>query len=199
MNKRVLTVLMFWATCTACQATPTVSTNQTPRSVCQHDAQCVYPWHPGSEHCVTQLRCIGGQCIQPAAETGVVDTTTGVLQFESNGGQQRLDVEIADDNFERARGMMCRTSMKKDWGMLFLMPSVRIQNFWMKNTLISLDMVFIDEYWTIVGIVDNVPPQTLQTSNVDTPSKYVLELAAGQAARLGLFPGQVFRYRPPIN
>ena len=197
MGKRLIAALFLFTLGTACQATPTVSTQTVPSATCQHDVQCVHPWHPSAQQCTTQRRCVNGQCIQPAAETGIPDSTTGTLHFESNRGQQTLNVEIADDNFERARGMMCRTSMKRDWGMLFLMPNVQIQRFWMKNTLVPLDMIFIDEHWTIVGIVDNVPQQTLQTNQIDRPSLYVLELEAGESERLGLFAGQALRFVAP--
>ena len=180
----------------ACQANSNDgASTQTIR--CQHDAQCVYPWHPGRNGCVPQSRCVAGQCIAPAAESGLADTETGVLHFESNRGRATVQVEIADDNFERARGLMCRTSMKQGWGMLFIMPTTQIQAFWMKNTLIPLDMIFIDEHWTIVGMVENVPQERLETSRVDRPSKYVLELGAGEANRLGLFAGQIFRFQAP--
>lgn len=196
MNKSILSILILGLFGMSCQTSPSKMVGVTAVSMCQHDAECVHPWHPGLSGCVPQTRCVSGQCLVPAGDSGEPNPTTGKLSFDSNSGAQSLDVEIADDNFERARGMMCRTKLRKDWGMLFLMPTTRIQSFWMKNTLIPLDMVFIDEHWTVVGIVDNVPQQQLQTSGVDMPSRYVLEVGAGEANRLGIFAGQLFHFEP---
>ena len=196
MNKSILSILVLGLFGMSCQTSPTKTVDMPAVNMCQHDAECVHPWHPGLNGCVPQTRCVSGQCLVPAGDIGEPNPTTGKLRFDSNLGPQSLDVEVADDNFERARGMMCRTKLKKGWGMLFLMPSTRIQSFWMKNTLIPLDMVFIDEHWTVVGIVDNVPQEQLQTSNVNMPSRYVLEVGAGEANRMGIFAGQLFHFEP---
>jgi uncharacterized membrane protein (UPF0127 family) len=92
---------------------------------------------------------------------------------------------------------MCRTEVLQNWGMLFFMPDISIHRFWMKNTLISLDMLFIDENWTVVGLVPDVPPLNLTGRGVSVPSQYVLELKAGEAERLGLFTGLQFEYIQP--
>ena len=69
----------------------------------------------------------------------------------------------------------------------------------MKNTLISLDMLFIDENWRVVGVINDVPPLNLESRGVDAPSLYVLELKAGEANRLGLFSGMQMTYTAPAD
>lgn len=183
----------------ACQATPPATAKNTEIEQCQNDAQCLRPWHPGANGCVAPLTCVSSQCIVPASLTGHRNQLTGELRFDLGNGQQSILVEVADDDFERSKGLMCRTDLLQNWGMLFLMPEVRAHRFWMKNTLISLDMLFIDENWTIVGLLSDVPPLTLSGRGVQAPSKYVLELKAGQAQRLGLFAGLQFEYTPPTH
>jgi uncharacterized membrane protein (UPF0127 family) len=149
------------------------------------------------EGCGTLERCFGGTCLPPPAATGAANAFTGSLTIETPSGERRYALEIADDHFETQRGLMCRTEMRPDWGMLFLLEETRLQSFWMKNTLMPLDMVFLTEDWTIAGIVPDVPPRTLDPRGVNTPSRYVLELVAGEARRAGLAAGQRARfYRP---
>lgn len=174
--------------------------------LCRADYECTAGWHPMMEDCGSIERCVDGVCSMPPAVTGKVSKAlTGRLEWRSMGEMQGADeahdlqVEIVSEPFETARGMMCRTSMVQGYGMLFLMPSTKRQSFWMKNTLMSLDMVFIDEDWRVVGLVSNVPPKNLESRSVVEPSHYVLELAAGEAARLNLKVGQQLQYRPPVS
>lgn len=77
--------------------------------------------------------------------------------------------------------------------MLFLFPQSQRLTFWMKNTLIPLDMVFVGSDWTVIGVVENVPPQTEAPRYIDGNSQYVLEFNAGTAKRVGIVPGTVVR------
>jgi uncharacterized membrane protein (UPF0127 family) len=99
-------------------------------------------------------------------------------------------VELARTPPEHERGLMFRTHLDEDAGMLFLFERPSRQTFWMKNTLIPLDMVFISADLRIVGIVVDAEPQTLTPRAVDEPSQFVLELAGGVATKLGLRAGQ---------
>jgi uncharacterized membrane protein (UPF0127 family) len=74
--------------------------------------------------------------------------------------------------------------------MLFVFPSSSLQEFWMKNTFVSLDIIFIDEDKKIVGIKRNTIPQSTDIISVERPSKYVIELVAGSAEKLGIHEGQ---------
>lgn len=98
-------------------------------------------------------------------------------------------VEIADDNSERARGLMYRDSMEADAGMLFLFERQEPQAFWMKNTRIPLDILYFDQQWKLVGWSLNTPPCSLgdrcPSYPSQAPARFVLELNAGTTERIG--------------
>jgi hypothetical protein len=97
-----------------------------------------------------------------------------------------LTAEIADTDELRTRGLMFRHFLPEDKAMLFDYETPRPVAMWMKNTNISLDMLFIREDGTIAAIAENTVPQSLDTISVQEPVKGVLELAAGTVKRLGL-------------
>src|SRR6185312_9981170 len=104
----------------------------------------------------------------------------------------RIGVEIAADDASREHGLMDRTSMPADHGMLFVFPDSAVRTFWMKDTLIPLDMVFLDADGTVVTLLADVPPckaDPCQLYPSNTPARYVLELNAGAVAQLGLREG----------
>lgn len=142
--------------------------------------------------CPKYLRCIDRACAIPQAMSGVSDATTPKVTFWSATGDKSLAtffVELATDDQERARGLMYRTSMKDDWGMIFIYPDDGHRSFWMKNTFIPLDMVFINSRGLVMGAVENATPQTLDPRNVDGLSRYVLELKPGWAKKYGITRG----------
>ena len=181
------------------RASPVPSTldSNPPESQCQHDQDCTDGWHPSQNICGPIDRCLGGQCVTPPAISGVRSTETGRIIFETNAGEAAFDVELVDAPFETSRGLMCRREMLDDWGMLFFMRAEKVQRFWMKNTLISLDILFLDRNWRVVGVVEAAEPKTLDGRGVDTPSRYVLELTAGRARRAGIEAGSQARYEGP--
>ena len=89
----------------------------------------------------------------------------------------------------RERGMMYRTSNPEDHGMLFVFPEETEHPFWMKNTLISLDMLFVAADGRIVGIHPDAVPLSTNSLTVGKPSMYVLEVNGGWAARHNVRPG----------
>jgi uncharacterized membrane protein (UPF0127 family) len=96
-----------------------------------------------------------------------------------------VEVELAIDDETRAMGLMFRESIAPGRGMLFIHPTVGVYPFWMKNTLIPLDMIWIDENKRIVHIKQHVPPcraDPCPSYDPAVPSRYVLELGGGQAA-----------------
>ena len=106
--------------------------------------------------------------------------------------QHRFVVELADDDASRTKGLMNRAHMAKDHGMLFTFPGEMPLAFWMKNTLIPLDMFFFDSQMRLVSVQQNVPPckaDPCQSYPSAGPAMYVLELNAGLAAKLGVKPG----------
>ena len=104
-------------------------------------------------------------------------------------------VELARSDEERGQGLMFREHLDADAGMLFLFEAESIQRFWMKNTLIPLDMLFISANREVVGIVENAEPQTETVRQVDRPSQYVLEVNGGFAAAHGITAGTPVEFR----
>jgi uncharacterized membrane protein (UPF0127 family) len=105
----------------------------------------------------------------------------------------RFTVEIADEPDEWRRGLMERPTLAPDAGMLFIFPDVARRSFWMMNTLIHLDMLFIDADGRILNIASNVPPcqppRRCPSYHSAGPAKYVLEIVGGRAQALGIRTG----------
>ena len=102
-----------------------------------------------------------------------------------------VTAEIADDNMERAVGLMNRTSLVENAGMIFVFEDENHRSFWMKNTLIPLDIIFIDKNKTIVDIITMQPCKNLfcDSYRSKAPAKYVLEVNAGFAEEHGVKVG----------
>ena len=100
-----------------------------------------------------------------------------------------LKLEIANTEAERNKGLMFRKSMAEDEGMIFVYPIERELSFWMKNTHISLDIVFIDSNWKVVGLIERLPILSLESRRSPKPGKYAIELLAGMASKLGIKEG----------
>jgi uncharacterized protein len=105
------------------------------------------------------------------------------------GGRHDFEVEIAETGNQRAQGLMFRRQMAADAGMLFLFGGSAERAMWMKNTLIPLDMLFIDEKGKIVRIEQRTVPHSLRAILSGQPVSAVLELNAGTTARLVIEPG----------
>lgn len=121
-----------------------------------------------------------------------------VLTFGSAGstatlvtasGEHAIEVEVADTPDKRETGLMNRDSMAADTGMLFEFGEARPVSMWMKNTLIPLDMIFMDENGVIVNIAENARPLSLDIIPSNGAVHYVLELNGGAAAGYGAKPG----------
>lgn len=110
-------------------------------------------------------------------------------QVTVEGHAAVIDVELAQTELERSQGLMYRQRLGRHKGMLFLMPREQDWAFYMRNTLIPLDIIFIDRSWKVVGVVAKAAPLTETLRRVGVPSLYVLELDAGEAARLGIQAG----------
>jgi len=137
---------------------------------------------------------------RPAPRSTYVDPTTqsydgplpdrgAMVVKDAFGGAHRLAVEIADTTPLRTRGLMWRNELADGTGMLFIFPSEVVQSFWMRNTLIPLDLLFIDKGMRVVGVVQWAEPQTLNSRTVGKPSLYVLEVPGGWASRNGVRAG----------
>lgn len=117
-------------------------------------------------------------------------------------GGQRFQVEIADNDEERARGLMFRESMDEGRGMLFIHDRQQPLAYWMKNTKIPLDILYFDSKKHLVSQQRDVPPCSLGNRcppyPSDAPALYVLELNAGEAAKLKLEDGAALTLGPDI-
>ena len=144
------------------------------------------------EGCMLYLRCVRGACAVPAAMSGVRDDATPRIRFygqDPQAPQASFFLELATDDAQRARGLMFRRQMLDDWGMLFIYPQDGERSFWMKNTYMPLDMVFINSRGVVVGVVEHAEPMTLTPRRARDVARYVLELKAGLAAKHGIYRG----------
>ena len=127
--------------------------------------------------------------------------STGASHWVELGGA-RYQVELAANDESRARGLMFRDEMAADHGMLFLHDRQELQAYWMKNTKIALDILYFDEQRRLVSQQRDVPPCSAGDRCPPYPSsgpaRYVLELNAGQAEKLGLQDGAQLTFGPGI-
>ncbi|WP_040278656.1 DUF192 domain-containing protein [Psychroserpens damuponensis] len=105
-----------------------------------------------------------------------------------------INIEIADDEYSTQTGLMYRKSMQNNQGMLFVFPNVDYRAFYMKNTEIPLDIIFIAEDKTIVSIQKNAQPMDETSLPSEAPAKYVLEVNAGLSDAWTLEKGDVIKY-----
>jgi uncharacterized membrane protein (UPF0127 family) len=111
------------------------------------------------------------------------------VSFPAAPGAPKVAVEVARKPTEHARGLMYRTSMPADQGMLFSWPDERIRSFWMHNTCIPLDMLFLSRDQTVVGIQEQVPVLNDRPRSIPCPAAYVLEVNAGWTRQHGVRAG----------
>ena len=112
------------------------------------------------------------------------------VAIEAASGPVLFQAELASTPEERSRGLMHRTQLGEREAMLFLFPSERPLSFWMKNTLIPLDMIFIKANRKVLGIVENAEPLSETSRFVEGTSQFVLEIRGGLAKTLGIDAGQ---------
>ena len=117
----------------------------------------------------------------------IVFTKEGKLTVTDSEGQTKavFDVEFARDDYERETGLMYRESMQDDQAMLFIFDDEKPRYFWMKNTYIPLDIIYIDAGKKIVKIIKNTKPLDEMTLPSIRPAKYVLEIKAGLSDAYG--------------
>jgi uncharacterized membrane protein (UPF0127 family) len=141
--------------------------------------------------------CDGGSTDSGTASgggsTGASTTASELwtVTIDSSGGEKvEVQVEIADDTSEQARGLMYRTALAQDRGMLFVFSGEKQRSFWMKNTLIPLSIAYIDSEGRIVDIqdmkpLDDDPPHYVSTE----PARYALEVNRGYFEERGVEVG----------
>ncbi len=111
--------------------------------------------------------------------------------FVSPSGRQAtyFHLKLARTEAERMRGLQFVKSLGEREGMLFVFPDESRRSFWMKDTYIPLDMIFLDKNRKVVGIKENVKILTTDSQSVESPSMYVVEIAAGSVKRYGIVAG----------
>ena len=133
---------------------------------------------------------------KPAPE-GPQFTKQGELQFiddESGNVIRAIDIEVKKDPLDRNTGMMWRKSMEDTQGMLFIMDRPEPQSFWMRNTYIPLDIIFVSEDSRILNIRANAPPQTLESQTSIGDALYVVEVVGGFCEKYGIAAGDQIRF-----
>ena len=140
-----------------------------------------------------------GACAQADTQTPVAQQQTdGVhreqVVIETARGPVTFWAEIADDDAERARGLMFRREMARDHGMLFEFDTPEMQSFWMRNTHLSLDLIFIGADGRIVNVAANATPYSDAPIPSTGPATGVLEINAGLAQELGIAAGDRVRH-----
>lgn len=116
------------------------------------------------------------------------------LTIESSGKTHRFTVEVAETGEQQAQGLMFRKTLAPDHGMVFPRDPPGDASFWMKNTLIPLDIIFIRTDGTIARIAENTVPMSLDPVPSLEPVGAVLEIAGGRSAELGIKAGDKVRW-----
>lgn len=114
------------------------------------------------------------------------------------GGKTSVDVEICNTPATTQRGMMWRRELAAGKGMLFIFDEEEVHSFWMKNTLIPLDIIFIGADLHVAGVVENAQPRTLTGRSVSRPSRFVLEVPGGWSAKAGVREGTKVALDVPV-
>jgi uncharacterized protein len=136
------------------------------------------------------LQCMPGVAFG-TSEAGLEQSS---LCIASNGKTHGFTVEVAATSPQQARGLMFRTALKDDRGMIFPFPEARMASFWMKNTVIPLDIIFIRADGRIENIAANTTPYSTDPVESTAPVVAVLELRGGLAAERGIKPGDMVRW-----
>ena len=129
----------------------------------------------------------------PMPEAAATHAVSGLkvipLTIVQGGRQHRFRVEVAASDEEQAKGLMFRTEMGADEGMIFPKEPPQMRSFWMRNTVIPLDMLFIGPDHKVVNVIANAEPYSLDSRPSVAPVSAVLELNGGRAAQLGIEAG----------
>jgi hypothetical protein len=132
-----------------------------------------------------------GACSRPQAETSPDGLAMETITIDADKGPVAFQVEVASDFASREKGLMFRKTMQPDHGMLFDFKVTQGVAFWMKNTILPLDMIFILPDGVISSVASDTKPFSTDEIPSAEPVRAVLEINAGRAAALGIVPGDV--------
>jgi uncharacterized protein len=155
--------------------------------------------------CVTAIACVGtpmpveipdhvNEQARPAPLPTTLPSQARAVRLETQAGTLSVSVELAVTPEARRKGLMGREALAQGHGMLFVFKAESVQTFWMRNTLIALDMIFISgppsgDGAQVVGIVHGAPPRSTQLRSIKHPSRFVLEVPGGWSRANGLTTG----------
>ena len=152
---------------------------------------------------LVQCKSAGGseaQAAPPQAVRAAPVPEQPVVVLEPLGGAAvHVKVELAQTPEQRQRGLMFRKHLAPDAGMLFIFERPQHNVFWMHNTYLPLDMIFITADWDVLGVVENATPQTDAPREVPGISAYVLEVNAGFSRQNGIVAGTKVRLLKPAR
>ena len=137
---------------------------------------------------------------KPITENSTDNSTVAEPQFKKEGeltflkNQEKLTIEIANNEAETTQGLMYRRTMPDSCGMVFVFPDSQPRNFWMKNTYLPLDILYLDESKKIVTIQANRTPFSQEAIPSFENAKYVLEVNAGYCKRKGIEKGDAVKW-----
>jgi uncharacterized membrane protein (UPF0127 family) len=114
--------------------------------------------------------------------------------IHAGGSTYKFVAEVADTAEERSQGLMFREQLAANEGMLFLYPAAKPVSFWMKNTPLSLDLIFIDSAGCIINVAAMAKPFDTSPISSGGPAKAVLEILGGSAGQLGIKPGDLIEW-----
>lgn len=166
-------------------------------------ASAAQPAKPSASRCMVPTSETPPPAAEPARTCprdplpGGFDLEKTRISFPDAPGQPEIEVELARLDIERERGLMYRTSMAESAGMLFVFERPSVHTFWMHNTCIPLDMMFVAEDGFITGILENVPTLNDDARSIRCPASYVLEVNAGWSRKHGVKAGQRIKLPPP--
>ena len=131
------------------------------------------------------------------AETGGHLRADGILEFLGPDGKvcATIAIEVADDEEERAKGLMWRTALADTQGMLFVYSDADYRVFWMRNTLVALDMIFASRDRRVINIAKQTEPLSSKLYRSTRPAQYVVEVVAGFCDQKGVGEGTEIRWR----
>jgi uncharacterized protein len=165
----------------------------------------------GTQEPSTAPACVVPLADPPPPEVGPVDSCPpdpegrphmpyGTVTFPDAPRAPELTVELALTSDHQSHGLMFRPTLSDSEGMLFSWSDERQRFFWMRNTCLALDMLFIAKDGTIAGILENVPPMNDRPQRtVRCPAAHVLEVRAGWTRTYGVMPGQKMVAHPQSN
>lgn len=134
---------------------------------------------------------------QPSSGTGTAPPPampTATITLTGSAGPLVIHAEVVKSRGRIQKGLMYRKFLAEDAGMLFLMGELDDHHFWMRNTLIPLDILFIDPELKVVGILEDMQPLDEHSRGVGAPSTYVLEVNAGWTKAHGVVAGSLVRF-----